>query len=699
MSTFNGLVKEFPSIRIDYFRHHPGRPPPAAYFLSHVHSDHLLGLESVKMPFVYCSATTKRILLNMEKYPHRINFAKGILEARKQHYRHLKTVLRPLPMNTATTLELGPKLIVRVTLLDANHCPGAVMFLIEGDGKAILYTGDIRAESWWVNSIVQNPVLLPYACGLKCLDCIYLDTTFATRDEPYSDFPTKAEGLRELLGKVMQCPPDTVFYFRAWTLGYEKVWIALSNILQSRIHVDEYQLRLFSNGAEDTGSNDSAALTGFTVGNSLLPGCLSRDNTARIHSCEPGLECHSEIKRMKNTKWITPIISRLKDGTEIRELGAGGGARDLYPTSELKVEDQASVQQLLGLFASSADDKTAKLNMSRALGYLKATGDLSLALEGLEELELDQNGQIQLKDFVPFLANRYGKMDASTPRHMHFNPEPNPQVEATDTIRFPYSRHSSYNELRDFVGLFRPRDICPCTVCPETWTEELSIQSLFGDLCSEQTFYFDRETREEVEKLREREGPTSARGKRKRGDDDGQKRESRDTDHEECMNVGERMEILVPSKQPTDLRDAELGRESSNQAKCDLSSSGIPIEQATFHQDQENVDRDPFEDDSDSEALSPSVFDSQPGDQLSLSDTNVEEQSSRLPRAQYERESSYHMSNRLSGTTRNPNLRRERFRAYKAAKRCLSHNDSSDWDALSLRSVGHVGHGIEEMEL
>jgi hypothetical protein len=40
------------------------------------------------------------------------------------------------------------------------------MFLIEGDDKAILYTGDIRTETWWVNSIVQNPVLAPYAHGL-----------------------------------------------------------------------------------------------------------------------------------------------------------------------------------------------------------------------------------------------------------------------------------------------------------------------------------------------------------------------------------------------------------------------------------------------------------------------------------------------------------------------------------------------------
>lgn len=28
--------------------------------------------------------------------------------------------------------------------IQANHCPGSVMFLIEGDGKAVLYTGDIR---------------------------------------------------------------------------------------------------------------------------------------------------------------------------------------------------------------------------------------------------------------------------------------------------------------------------------------------------------------------------------------------------------------------------------------------------------------------------------------------------------------------------------------------------------------------------
>lgn len=116
MSTFNGIIDEFPSIRIDYFRHHPSQPAPQACFLSHVHSDHLQGLETLKMPFVYCSAATKRILLRMEKYPHRINFAKGILEARKQTYKSLKLVLRELPLETPVDIELGPKLNIRSTL-------------------------------------------------------------------------------------------------------------------------------------------------------------------------------------------------------------------------------------------------------------------------------------------------------------------------------------------------------------------------------------------------------------------------------------------------------------------------------------------------------------------------------------------------------------------------------------------------------
>ena len=90
-----------------------------------------------------------------------------------------------------------------------------VLEVIEGQGKAVLYTGDIRSEPWWVNAIARSPTLIEYTTGLKTLDTIYLDTSFV--DD--IGFPTKAEGISELLQKVSRYPADTIFHFQAWTYG------------------------------------------------------------------------------------------------------------------------------------------------------------------------------------------------------------------------------------------------------------------------------------------------------------------------------------------------------------------------------------------------------------------------------------------------------------------------------------------------
>jgi AcrR family transcriptional regulator len=76
---------------------------------------------------------------------------------------------------------------------------------------------------------------VPYACGLKSLDNIYLDTTFAVKSNIYRHFASKAEGIKELLEKVGRYPKDTIFYLRAWTFGYEEVWQALSAFLDSKV--------------------------------------------------------------------------------------------------------------------------------------------------------------------------------------------------------------------------------------------------------------------------------------------------------------------------------------------------------------------------------------------------------------------------------------------------------------------------------
>ncbi len=79
--------------------------------------------------------------------------------------------------------------------------------------------------------------MIEYANGLKILDCIYLDTSNIRKMQ----FPTKAEGLKELLQKVLKYPKDTVFHFSAWTFGYEEVWMALSKALNTSVRRSQSQ--------------------------------------------------------------------------------------------------------------------------------------------------------------------------------------------------------------------------------------------------------------------------------------------------------------------------------------------------------------------------------------------------------------------------------------------------------------------------
>ncbi|KAJ5106374.1 hypothetical protein N7456_003049 [Penicillium angulare] len=477
MSTFDGIVSDALLHTVDYFRKNPNRPAPLACFLSHVHSDHLQGLESFRAPFIYCSPTTRELLLRIEKYPHRMNFQKGILESRRLHYKHLGKILRPIPLNTPTDIELTPKKHVRVTLFDANHCAGAVMFLIEGSGNAVLYTGDIRAEKWWTNALIRHPLLIPFTLGRKRLDKVYLDTTFATKSNPLREFPSKAEGLSELLTKVEAYPEETIFYFRAWTFGYEDVWLALSAALNAKIHLDPYQIGLYRslmNTSGGKGINEAHALCGFELGNRSVAGCLSDDEGSRIHSCEPGVSC--KAARGPKTVYITPIVNRTREGDEIPEVGAGGGAGDLYQAHELELPDESALARLEELCAQHIHDPEALSKTRTALLEAFRSRKRTLSLDRYDV----HDDEIPLEQLVTKLSNGSGDKKGTTT-----------DSDLPNTIHFPYSRHSSYSELCHLIAAFKPKDIHPCTVDPSSWSEAVSIRNLFGHLCSGEKFSHD----------------------------------------------------------------------------------------------------------------------------------------------------------------------------------------------------------------
>jgi hypothetical protein len=484
------------------------------------------------------SANPVQILLRLEKFHYRVNFARGILESRNVTYdRSMHKLARPLPLETPTEIELGPGKKIRVTLFDANHCLGAVMFLIEGDGKAVLYTGDVRAETWWVNSLVQNPVLLPYTLGNRRLDCIYLDTTFATKSDIYCKFPSKAEGIRELLEKVSKYPDETIFYFHSWTFGYEHVWIALSSFLKGQIHLDDYRARIYASlsplerkhlreagldvqldnkflRASGLEIREAPALCGFRNGNHTQHGCLTSSSHARIHSCERGMGCpvmdHDTEKKIVH---ILPIVTRV-NGIDIAEIGAGGGKGDLDQKEELEIGNVGDVGKLMELCAEEIKDEEL---LSGVLALLQSSldegkGKVELGNAVLKESQ-DSDDDLSLKALVSVLSEHAT------------NSEKSPEKQ-NETIRFPYSRHSSYSELCMLVQAFQPKDVFPCTVDEGRWHPTLGMRTLFGNHCSADFFRHDAEMMDMYDARVDREQ------KGKRGRDESQEKSRTQTSEE-----------------------------------------------------------------------------------------------------------------------------------------------------------------------
>ncbi|SCZ98755.1 BZ3500_MvSof-1268-A1-R1_Chr7-1g09262 [Microbotryum saponariae] len=145
-------------ITVDAFRYNAIQGCKA-YFLTHAHSDHYQNLSaSWDHGPIYCSYTTANL----------IKLKLGV----KDEY------LKPLPMNETVKVH-G----IDVTLIDANHCPGSVLFLFEGPHTdpnspysktpsrifRYLHCGDFRAAP---------PHVLHPAVKNKRIDICYLDTTY-----------------------------------------------------------------------------------------------------------------------------------------------------------------------------------------------------------------------------------------------------------------------------------------------------------------------------------------------------------------------------------------------------------------------------------------------------------------------------------------------------------------------------------------
>jgi DNA cross-link repair 1A protein len=197
------------------------------YFLTHFHSDHYGGITSSwNAGVIYCSIATAALV--------------------NQQLRVDKKYIHPLPMDVPVIIASRGKPIT-VTLLDANHCPGAIMFLFQVGKRHILHVGDFR---WNRNVMLNQAPLKAFALGKIQLDELFLDTTYC---DPKYTLPTQDKAIREtvtVVRKEIQSAQEnkcrTLHIFGAYTIGKERIYLAVAEQLGLKIYVDNTRFKILS---------------------------------------------------------------------------------------------------------------------------------------------------------------------------------------------------------------------------------------------------------------------------------------------------------------------------------------------------------------------------------------------------------------------------------------------------------------------
>lgn len=105
------------------------------------------------------------------------------------------------------------------------------------------------AEPWWVQSLANTPILSPYIAGIRFLDCLYLDTTFASLNEHTRKFPqrvgplawqpdqlgcfdSRVDSIHEEISKIHHLPLQRmdiwVAHCYTTNFSYEDLWVAVA---------------------------------------------------------------------------------------------------------------------------------------------------------------------------------------------------------------------------------------------------------------------------------------------------------------------------------------------------------------------------------------------------------------------------------------------------------------------------------------
>lgn len=207
------------SFTVDSFYAAPNDPEGSKYFLSHFHSDHYGGLRKKTLPKgsrVLCSAVTSSLVHSQLRVP--------------------KESIQVLPLGKKVDIPepTNPSHGVSVWLYDANHCPGAVVFLFHvwQTKRYVLHTGDCRFDP----AVFNRHEKLVGVVREGHLDYMHLDTTYCN---PQHVFPHQASVLEQVVSAAREEDKRTkgqcLYFFGTYSIGKEKVFLAVAEALNLKI--------------------------------------------------------------------------------------------------------------------------------------------------------------------------------------------------------------------------------------------------------------------------------------------------------------------------------------------------------------------------------------------------------------------------------------------------------------------------------
>ncbi|KAI5370232.1 Putative metallo-beta-lactamase, ribonuclease Z/Hydroxyacylglutathione hydrolase [Septoria linicola] len=176
-----------------------------AYFLSHFHSDHYVGLTSTWTHGpIYCSKVTA-------------NLVKQQLRVDPRYV---------IPLEFEDRVDVPGTRGVKVTMISANHCPGSSLYLFEktvgikqtGEPRVqrILHCGDFRACRMHVEHPLLMPEVMDKVSGKtkeQKIDVCYLDTTYLN---PRYAFPSQEDVIKACADMCVCLSKDTADEDDGW---------------------------------------------------------------------------------------------------------------------------------------------------------------------------------------------------------------------------------------------------------------------------------------------------------------------------------------------------------------------------------------------------------------------------------------------------------------------------------------------------